>query len=162
MCLGNKLKMVEGNCFPFEHTLWSGSEDRIPYYIYCTKITPHMSVHIPSLLRHQQPWYCSNDHRIWFPSYLSTLVQIMACCITATIYYVNHCWFVINNFCCKACKKSSDATIFHNVNKINFRITFPKGFSLLAIVLNKQLSLDRKCWCVDSVRQWHGVSGGVL
>ena len=33
---------------------------------------------------------------IWRQRSGSTLVQVMACCLTAPSHYLNHCWFIIN------------------------------------------------------------------
>ena len=33
---------------------------------------------------------------IWWQRSGSTLVQVMACCLTAPSYYLNHCWLIIS------------------------------------------------------------------
>ena len=35
---------------------------------------------------------------IWHQISWSTQVQVMACCLTAPSYYLNHCWLVISEF----------------------------------------------------------------
>ena len=61
MCLGNKLKMVEGNNFPFgTHTVQSASEDRIPRYICCTNIIKYVNYFCAELY-----WNILRKHKIY-------------------------------------------------------------------------------------------------
>ena len=36
---------------------------------------------------------------VWGYRFLSTLTQVMACCLTATSHYLNQCWLTITMFC---------------------------------------------------------------
>ena len=66
----------------------------LKWVVYITSATDE-SAWYQILLKHFNS-ICPSDP-IWFWRSLSTLVQVLACCLTASSYYLNQCWIEIRS-----------------------------------------------------------------
>ena len=82
----------------------------------CLPFCSHLNVFINSL------W---PDDAIWWHRSVSTLAQVMACCLTAPSHYLNQCWLIIS----KVLWHSTDGIIirrFEDISKTRAKISLLK------------------------------------
>ena len=119
---------------------------------------------------------------IWWQRFGSTLVQVMACCLTASSQYLGQCWLIISNVQWHSSEGNfrrdtlpSIAKITSKVTYLNLKITptFPRGqwvrmavcqrrvkFQNISawqklITIFQQLAINRSNFNLNLPHQWH-------
>ena len=96
---------------------------------------------------------------IWRQRSGSTLVQVMACCLTAPSHYLNQCWLIISESSDIHIRAISQEMLQPSITEICLKITYLK-FHLNfpganELILNVRSSTNRLCCrSVDRVVTW--------
>ena len=79
------------------------------------------------------PWvtHCGLGMPYWWHRFVSTMAQVMACCLTASSHYLNECWLIIRIIQCHSPKSNIFSSFHEFIRNMYSEIALLKWLSLI-------------------------------